>query len=561
MRRRRTRSPVTIAPYLTPRARAAVALGRGLGAVPAPGLVLGGILGLQGGAALTTGLYPVVGPAGVVTLRLAIAALVLTAMWRPRIRGDRTTLGVAAAAGTLLAVHHLAYYEAVARLPLGAATTLEFLGPFAIALSGSRRAPDLLWAGLAATGVLLLSRTGTALDSAGAACAAVAGCCWAGYILVGKRLAQRAPDGRGLALAVTWGALLSLPYGIAQAGTRLLDPGTLAVAAVVAVLSSVVPYTCQLEALRRLTPRVFGVLTSLEPAIGALTGLLFLGQHLAPAQWAGVAAVGLASVGATRREGAAGAHDDGDPAEAVRERGGPGNSDQDGVSTSRWCAPRRSRMRARYSMARAVGVALLGLQRAQIEGGRDMSGLPGPGPPVRRVGPIARLSQHGSPHHRRIPHPPLDPPCPAVTGMSASGRSPRSYRYVGPEDVKAAVRRGESGTVIRTAAEFADWAVTRTREELSEPFTFVIGLDGALRLAPRRSEHVACAGGEPVLGAGEIGFREDAGRWAVREVSNQSTGYCPDTDSWPAVAAALDRAGLGLPGTFTDEVIFRRCPT
>ncbi|MEV6112965.1 EamA family transporter [Streptomyces sp. NPDC052109] len=294
-------------------------MGRGLGAAPAPGLVLGGILGLQGGAALTTRLYPAVGPAGVVTLRLAIAALVLTALWRPRIHGDRATLGIAAAAGSLLALHHLAYYEAVARLPLGAATTLEFLGPFAIALCGSRRAPDLLWAGLAGTGVLLLGRSGTALDATGVACAAVAGCCWGGYILVGKRLADRVPDGGGLALAVTWGALLSLPYGVRQAGTRLLDPGTLAVATAVAVLSSVVPYTFQLEALRRLTPRAFGVLTSLEPAIGALIGLLLLGQHLAAAQWAGVAAVAVASVGATRGEGAGETRSGCEGAEAARE--------------------------------------------------------------------------------------------------------------------------------------------------------------------------------------------------------------------------------------------------
>ncbi|MFE8947950.1 hypothetical protein [Streptomyces sp. NPDC007856] len=145
--------------------------------------------------------------------------------------------------------------------------------------------------------------------------------------------------------------------------------------------------------------------------------------------------------------------------------------------------------------------------------------------------------------------------------MNASGRSLRSYRYVGPEDVKAAVRPGDTGTVIRTADEFADWAATRPREELAEPFTYVIGLDGALRLAPRRSEHVACAGGEPVLSAGEIRFGEDTGRWVVREVSNQSTGYCPDTDSWPAVAQALDRSGFERPGAFTHEVVFRRCCT
>ncbi|MEV6055195.1 hypothetical protein [Streptomyces sp. NPDC052107] len=145
--------------------------------------------------------------------------------------------------------------------------------------------------------------------------------------------------------------------------------------------------------------------------------------------------------------------------------------------------------------------------------------------------------------------------------MNVSGRSLRSYRYVGPEDVRAAVRQGDTGTVVRTASEFAGWAATRTREVLAEPFTFVIGLDGALRLAPRRSEHVACAGGEPVLSAGEIGFGADAGRWTVREVSNQSTGYCPDAGSWSAVAQALDRAGVARPGSFTHEVVFRRCRT
>ncbi|MFJ5534124.1 EamA family transporter [Streptomyces sp. NPDC093261] len=268
---------------------------------------MGGVLGLQCGAALTTRLYPAVGPAGVVTLRLCLAALVLTALRRPRIRVDRATLGITVAAGTLLALHHLAYYEAVDRLPLGAATTLEFLGPFAIALCGSRRVTDLLWACLAATGVVLLSHSGVALNVTGAVCAAVAGCCWGGYILVGKRLAERVPDGRGLALAVTWGALLSLPYGVVQAGTRLLAPGTLAVAAAVAVLSSVLPYTFHLEALRRLPPRVFGVLTSLEPAVGALIGLFLLGQHLAAPQWVGVGAVALAAVGATRTESGASA--------------------------------------------------------------------------------------------------------------------------------------------------------------------------------------------------------------------------------------------------------------
>ncbi|MFJ2738129.1 hypothetical protein ACIO3O_00525 [Streptomyces sp. NPDC087440] len=141
--------------------------------------------------------------------------------------------------------------------------------------------------------------------------------------------------------------------------------------------------------------------------------------------------------------------------------------------------------------------------------------------------------------------------------MSARGRS---YRYVGPVELKAAVRPGSGGRRIGSAAEFGEWIAVRSAAELAEPFTFVVGLDGALRLAPRRSEHVACAGGAMVLSAGEISFVREADRWAVGEVSNQSTGYCPDIDSWPSVARALDGAGLERPSSFTHEMVFRRCP-
>ncbi|MFF7751657.1 hypothetical protein ACFZCP_20920 [Streptomyces sp. NPDC007971] len=138
--------------------------------------------------------------------------------------------------------------------------------------------------------------------------------------------------------------------------------------------------------------------------------------------------------------------------------------------------------------------------------------------------------------------------------------SRRSYRYVGPEDVRAAVGPDDGGAVIRTAADFANWATAQTAGDLAEPFTFVVGMDGVLRLAPRRSEHIACAGEDRVLSAGEMSFCGDGGCWRVDEVSNQSTGYCPDTTSWASVAEALDRAGLDHPDSFTHEVIFRRCP-
>lgn len=131
---------------------------------------------------------------------------------------------------------------------------------------------------------------------------------------------------------------------------------------------------------------------------------------------------------------------------------------------------------------------------------------------------------------------------------------------MGPVELRAGVRPGSGGCPIRSAADFRDWVAARPAAELAEPSTFVVGVDGVLRLAPRRSEHVACAGGDFVLSAGEITFAHEAGRWAVVEVTNQSTGYCPDVTSWPAVARALDNAQLAHPSGFTHEMVFRRCP-
>lgn len=137
----------------------------------------------------------------------------------------------------------------------------------------------------------------------------------------------------------------------------------------------------------------------------------------------------------------------------------------------------------------------------------------------------------------------------------------RMYRYVGPADVRAAtVRPGGAGRRAGSVTEFHRWAAEQSEADLAEPFTFVVDRAANLRLAPRRSEHVSCAGGGPVLSAGEMSFGRAAGLWYVSEVSNQSTGYCPDVVSWPAVAQALGRAGLRHPPGFTHEVVFRRCP-
>ncbi|MFJ5304815.1 hypothetical protein [Streptomyces sp. NPDC088350] len=140
--------------------------------------------------------------------------------------------------------------------------------------------------------------------------------------------------------------------------------------------------------------------------------------------------------------------------------------------------------------------------------------------------------------------------------MSAAGRR---HRCVGPAELRTAVRPGAEGRVVRSASKLDAWPTGRDRAELAEPFTFVVDLGGLLRLAPRRSEHVACAGGADVLAAGEMGFGRAAGCWVVGEISNQSTGYCPRLDAWHAVARALDEAGIGRPAAFTHAVVFRRC--
>jgi hypothetical protein len=134
------------------------------------------------------------------------------------------------------------------------------------------------------------------------------------------------------------------------------------------------------------------------------------------------------------------------------------------------------------------------------------------------------------------------------------------YRYVGPADVRSAALRGDEGYLVWSLGDFERWVATGSSRDLAEPFTYVVDAEGVLRLAPRRSEHVACAGGGEVLGAGEVTFARERDGWMVSEISNQSTGYCPDIGSWPAVAAALDQAGLAHPDGFTSRFLFRRCP-
>jgi inner membrane transporter RhtA len=262
--------------------------------------VLLGIVSVQIGAATAKQLFATAGAGGTVALRLFFAAVVLLLIWRPTFRLDRRALPVVLAYGVVLGVMNLCFYQSIARIPLGIAVTIEFLGPLAVALSGSRRLLDGLWALLAGAGVVLLTETRGELSLAGLLFALGAGICWGGYILLTAALGNRTTDGQGLAIAMTVAALVVMPVGIVESGTTLLDPWILTVALAVALLSSVVPYSLELEALRTIPPRVFGVLMSMEPAVAALAGLLVLGEALHAPQWIAVCLVVIASVGATR---------------------------------------------------------------------------------------------------------------------------------------------------------------------------------------------------------------------------------------------------------------------
>jgi inner membrane transporter RhtA len=270
--------------------------------VPPTLLVLTAVGSVQFGAALAKTLFDELGAGGTVFLRVGLAALLLVAVWRPRIGGrPRRDLWIPVLFGLTLAGMNLAFYSALDRIPLGVAVTFEFIGPLGVAVAGSRTRLDLVWVVLAAAGILLLSDFGGAdLDGAGVALALLAGAFWAAYILLSARAGRAFPGGSGLALALCVATLPLVPVGVAQGGSELLDPSLLAIGAAVAMLSSAIPYSLELEALRRLPEHIFGVLMSLEPAVAALAGFVVLGQDLGARELAAILLVIAASAGAAR---------------------------------------------------------------------------------------------------------------------------------------------------------------------------------------------------------------------------------------------------------------------
>lgn len=262
----------------------------------AVGLVLVACTSPQIGAAFAVTLFDELGPAGAAFLRLTIAAIVLWAIWRPRLTGD---LRLAAAFGVSLGLMNWTFYEAISRIPLAIAVTIEFAGPLLVGVIGSRRPLDVLWVGLAGVGiVLLVNPGGGSLDPVGVGFALAAAVCWMAYIYLSKRTGAAFPGGAGLAIAMAVGALVVLPAGAIPASNAFAAPALLGTALIVALASSVLPYSLELIALRRLPEAVFGVLMSLDPAVAAVVGFLALHQNLGPRELVAIVMVVVASAGA-----------------------------------------------------------------------------------------------------------------------------------------------------------------------------------------------------------------------------------------------------------------------
>lgn len=265
-------------------------------------LVIAGLACQEVGAAIAVLLFPQVGPLGMVMMRLAFSAVLLLAIARPRLRGHTSgAWGSVAAFGLVLAVMNGLFYLALERLPLGVTVTIEVLGPLVLSIVASRRASAWLWAFVALAGVVALAGGGwDRLDPIGVLFALGAAASWAFYILASARVGREFPRLDGLALAMAVGAVISLPFGVWDAGAALLRPEVLALGAAVAVLSSAIPYALELIALRRLAAAAFAILMSLAPATATLAGFVLLGQHMTVIELVGIALVIVASIGAVR---------------------------------------------------------------------------------------------------------------------------------------------------------------------------------------------------------------------------------------------------------------------
>ncbi len=268
-------------------------------AVPARLFALGAIGSVQLGATVARHLFPFLGPTGTVFLRVGFGALILMAVARPGLpRLAAPQWRAVVLFGLIIAAMNFCFYQSIARIPLGISVTIEFLGPLGVAIAGSRKALDFAWAAVAAAGVAMLSLTGGSVTPLGVLFALGAALGWASYIVLSQRVGRLVDGPDGLALALTVGGLALAPFGIAAAGTRLLGLHNLGLGLVVAILSSAVPFSLEFAALRRLSSQMFGILMSLEPAMGAAAGFLLLSQRLSVRDLLGIALVTIASAAA-----------------------------------------------------------------------------------------------------------------------------------------------------------------------------------------------------------------------------------------------------------------------
>ena len=283
--------------------------------MPPSVLVLTGVVSVQVGAGVAARLFALIPPAAVTGLRLWTAAAVMIVAGARPLRDNLAGLArrrawrdaaVVAGFGLTLAVMNFSIYQAFARIPLGIAVTIEFLGPLAVAVASSRRLIDLLWVALAGVGVALLTGTGAPASGGhrvglvGLGFALLAAAAWAAYIVLSRATGRRFPGTSGLTIAMLVAAVVIIPAGVTAGGTALLRPGILASGLAIGLLSSVIPYSLELEALRRVPARVFGIWMSLEPAVAALVGLVMLGETLAVTEWAAIVCVMIACAGAAR---------------------------------------------------------------------------------------------------------------------------------------------------------------------------------------------------------------------------------------------------------------------
>jgi inner membrane transporter RhtA len=284
-------------------------------AVPPSALVLTGIFSVQFGAGFAARLFTQIAPAAVTGLRLWTSAAVMALIGARPLRAALSGLvhrrawrgaAVAAGFGLTLAVMNFSIYQSFARIPLGISVTVEFLGPLGLAVATSRRLLDLLWVALAGTGVALLAHGGLPTTAGrgtvaiGVAFALLAALSWAGYILLSRATGQRFGGSTGLTIAMLVAAIVITPVGVATGGRTLLRPEILLAGLGIGLLSSIIPYSLEMEALRRIPPRVFGIWMSLEPAVAALVGLVLLGQSLAAREWLAIGCVMAACAGAAR---------------------------------------------------------------------------------------------------------------------------------------------------------------------------------------------------------------------------------------------------------------------